>query len=704
MVYAEQCQHPSLASTRSARVRLRAPSYSAPMSAQLNPAQREAIRYLDGPCLVIAGAGSGKTRVITQKIVRLIEAGFASRAIGAITFTNKAAQEMAERLGKMVRLPEAERPLVSTFHSLGVQMLRRDGASLGLKRNFSILDSDDAANILQTSLGTTDRKVARNAQHRISLWKNALIDPDQAASGAADELEHQVARAYRDYSATLGAYQAVDFDDLIGLPVRLLREHADVAQAWRERLRYLLVDEYQDTNACQYELLKLLVGPRAAFTAVGDDDQSIYGWRGATLENLNRLSIDYPGLKVIKLEQNYRSSANILTAANRLIAGNPKLHDKKLWSEHGPGDPVQVVPCDSDEAEAESVVARLQASKFERRGKLADYAILYRGNHQARIFEQALRKDKIPYLLSGGQSFFERAEIRDLLAYLRLLANDDDDPAFIRAVTTPKRGVGASTLAALGNYAGERHVSMFEAMFEAGVQQRIAPRQLEPLREFGAFVNRIAGRAAKEPAAPVLDDLLAAIDYRSHLFASADDKVAATRWQNVVDFVDWMKKRADEDGSTLVQLAQAVSLLSQLDRKDSDLDAVRLTTIHASKGLEFPHVFIVGCEEGLLPHHGGLARAEAEDEEDAAGSPAAGREAARIEEERRLMYVAVTRAQRSLTMSWCRERRRGREKYPQLPSRFLVEMQLDAQPKAGATVSADAAKAKLAGLRAMLAR
>ncbi len=675
------------------------------MSAQLNPAQREAIRYLDGPCLVIAGAGSGKTRVITQKIAHLIASGFNPQAIGAITFTNKAAQEMAERLGRMVKLPEAQRPLVSTFHSLGVQMLRRDGQSLGLKRNFSILDSDDAANILQQALGTTDRKVARAAQHRISLWKNALVDPDQAAAEAKDSLEHGIARAYRDYAATLAAYQSVDFDDLIGLPVRLLREHADVAQAWREKLRYLLVDEYQDTNACQYELLKLLVGPRAAFTAVGDDDQSIYGWRGATLENLSRLSTDYPGLKVVKLEQNYRSSVSILTAANRLIAHNPKLHEKKLWSEHGIGDPVQVVPCEHDEAEAESVAMRLQAHRFERRTKYSDYAILYRGNHQARVFEQVLRKEKIPYVLSGGQSFFERAEIRDLMAWLRLLANDDDDPAFIRAVTTPKRGVGTTTLQALGTYAGERHVSMFAALFETGAEQRIAPRQLEPLREFGNFVNRIGWRAAREPAAQVLDDLLNAIDYRSHLFATADDKVAATRWQNVSDFVDWLKKRAEDDGATLLQLAQTVSLLSQLDRKDGEADAVRLTTIHASKGLEFPHVFVVGCEEGLLPHHGGAAAAasDAADDEASDGKAATvDAAAARIEEERRLMYVAVTRAQRSLTLTWCRERKRGREKYAQLPSRFLAEMQLDARPKAAATVGAEAARAKLAGLREML--
>jgi len=683
------------------------------MSAPLNPAQREAIRYLDGPCLVIAGAGSGKTRVITQKIVHLVDAGFRPDAIAAITFTNKAAQEMAERLGKALRLPEGQRPLVSTFHSLGVQMLRRDGAALGLKRNFSILDSDDAGGIVQQAIGAVDRKTVRAAQHRISLWKNALVEPDEAAASAKDANEHAVARAYRDYAATLAAYQAVDFDDLIRLPVQLLRERPDVAQAWREKLRYLLVDEYQDTNACQYELLKLLAGPRAAFTAVGDDDQSIYGWRGATLENLNRLSTDFPSLKVVKLEQNYRSSVNILRAANRLIDHNPKLHAKQLWSELGAGDPVQVVPCHDDEAEAESVVMRLQAHRFERRAKFSDYAILYRGNHQARVFEQALRKERIPYVLSGGQSFFDRAEIRDLLAYLRLLANDDDDPAFIRAVTTPKRGVGPASLQALGAYAGERGVSMFEALFETGFESRIAARQLEPLREFGAFVNRMGWRAAREPAAQVLEDLLRAIDYEAHLHATSDEKVAAGRWRNVCDFVDWMKKRAEDDDATLLQLAQTIALLSQLDRRDSDVDAVRLTTIHAAKGLEFPHVFVVGCEEGLLPHRGDATTAVDGDEAPEAGGAADARgrdlshddpDARRIEEERRLMYVAVTRAQRSLTLTWCRQRRRGRELLARLPSRFLAEMQLEASPSVSRTVSQAQGRARLAGLKALLER
>jgi ATP-dependent DNA helicase Rep len=679
------------------------------VSTPLNPAQREAIRYLDGPCLVIAGAGSGKTRVITHKIAHLIDSGMKGSAIAAITFTNKAAQEMQERLSTLVKLPERERPLVSTFHSLGVQIVRSEARSLGLKPSFSILDSDDSMGILQQALVTTDRKLLRAAQARVSLWKNAMIEPDAALSGAADAAEHTVALAYRDYAATLSAYQAVDFDDLIRLPVQLLRDNPAAAQRWRERLRYLLVDEYQDTNACQYELLRLLAGPRRAFTAVGDDDQSIYGWRGATLENLERLGTDYPDLRVIKLEQNYRSCVTILQAANRLIAHNPKLHEKTLWSELGTGEPITVVACENDEQEAESVVARLSAHKFERRGLFADYAILYRGNYQSRVLEQALRKDKIPYVLSGGTSFFERAEIRDLLSYLRLLANEDDDPAFIRAVTTPKRGIGTATLAALGEYAGQRQVSMFEALFESGFEAKLAGRQRETLREFGAFINRIAARAAREPAAEVLDDLLKAIDYQAYLYDSGDEKQAANRWSNVTDFVDWLKKRADEDGANLIQLAQTVALLSQLDRRDENLDAVRLTTVHAAKGLEFGHVFIVGCEEGLMPHLGGLAIDEPAEGDSAAAKPASAPEhpdevaqRVRIEEERRLMYVAVTRAKRSLTLTWCGLRKRGRDALKREPSRFLAEMQLEAAPLARKTGQGDA-RERLSQLRALLA-
>ena len=659
------------------------------MADTLNPAQHEAVRYLDGPCLVIAGAGSGKTRVITQKIQHLIEGGATSRAIAAITFTNKAAQEMAERLHRMVRLPERERPLVSTFHALGVRMLREDGAAIGLKKSFSILDADDAGSIVVQLMGTTDRKAARIVQGHISLWKNAGLDPEQAGAAARSGDEHASARTYRDYAATLAGYQAVDFDDLIGLPLKMLREHPEVAGRWQNRLRYLLVDEYQDTNATQYELLKCLVGPRAAFTAVGDDDQSIYGWRGATLENLRRLSTDFPRLRVIKLEQNYRSSRSILAVANRLIANNPKLHEKTLWSELGVGDPVRVLPMDDDEAEAESIAMRLQSQRFERRGKFGDYAVLYRSNQQARAIEQALRREKIPYVLSGGQSWFERAEIRDVIAWLRLLANEDDDPAFIRAITTPKRGVGPQTLQALGGYAGERHVSMFAALFETGVESRLAARQLEPLRTFGAFVNRIGARAKREPAGALLEEILKAIGYHAHLVETFDERQATQKWQNVTDFVAWIAKRGEEDGKTLLDLAQTIALLSRLDGEDGDTDAVRLTTVHASKGLEFPHVFVVGCEEGLMPH-----THDAEDEDDDGPQ--------RVEEERRLMYVAVTRAQRSLTITWCRQRRRAKAMVQRLPSRFIAEMGLEAEGGASAVVEAGVAKQRLASLKDLL--
>ena len=663
------------------------------MSDTLNPAQQEAVTYLDGPCLVIAGAGSGKTRVITRKIAHLIAGGVNPRAIAAITFTNKAAQEMAERLKHQVKLPEGNRPVVCTFHSLGVQMLREDGAALGLKKSFSILDSDDVASILAQLTGATDRKTVRATQGVISLWKNAGIDPDHAGAAARDNDEHAAARVYRDYCATLTGYQAVDFDDLIGLPLAMLRAHPEVADRWQNRLRYLLVDEYQDTNATQYELLKRLAGPRAAFTAVGDDDQSIYGWRGATLENLKRLSTDYPKLRVIKLEQNYRSSRNILAAANHLIAHNPKLHDKRLWSELGVGDPVRVVAMDDDEVEAESIAMRLQAHRFERRGKFSDYAVLYRGNHQARIIEQALRKERIPYVLSGGQSWFERAEIRDVIAWLRLLANDDDDPAFIRAITTPRRGVGPQTLQALGTYAGERQVSLFAALFETGVESRLAARQLEPLREFGEFVNRIGWRAKKDPPGELLEEILRAVGYHEYLLSTMEEKQASQRWQSVTDFVAWIAKRGEEDNKTLLDLAQTIALLSRLDGNEADHDAVRLTTVHAAKGLEFAHVFVVGCEEGLMPHSGDQKGEAPETEEDGPQ---------RVEEERRLMYVAVTRAQRTLTISWCRQRKRAKNVVSRLPSRFIAEMKLDAEGGAAAVVSADSAKQRLAALKGLL--
>ncbi|MDP2851830.1 MAG: 3'-5' exonuclease, partial [Gallionella sp.] len=470
-------------------------------------------------------------------------------------------------------------------------------------------------------------------------------------------------KLYADYERTLRAYQAVDFDDLIRLPVRLLAEHDDVAQRWRSRLWHLLVDEYQDTNRGQYRLLQLLTQGRDSFTAVGDDDQSIYAWRGADSENLRLLRDDYPNLKVVKLEQNYRSTARILKAANTLIANNPKLFEKKLWSEHGQGDAIHIQTCRDGDHEAEWVGSRLSAHRFERRTKFSDYAILYRGNHQARVIEQQLRAQRIPYVISGGQSFFDRAEIKDITCYLRLLANPDDDPAFIRAVTTPKRGIGGTTLEALASAAGRRHQSRFASIFAPGLDAELNAKQRTALREFGDFIKRIEGRAAKESAGQVLNDLIKAIGYESWLFESLEVREAESKWANVRDFVEWLGRKGEEEGKTLLELAQSVALLSMLDKNDEEQDAVQLATLHAAKGLEFRHVFLVGVEEGLLPHRDSL-------------------EAAKMEEERRLMYVGITRAQASLTVTWCERRKQGRESMPREPSRFIAEMGEAAQKAA----------------------
>jgi ATP-dependent DNA helicase Rep len=625
--------------------------------ARFNAPQREAVRYLDGPCLVLAGAGSGKTRVITHKIAYLLnDCGFKASQVAAITFTNKAAREMQERVAHLLggRVPAGL--TVSTFHALGVKIVREEAKALGLKPRFSILDAADGLAIVTDCAANAEKDVARQLQWHISSWKNALITPDEAIVLADNELSRAAAQTYREYERTLRAYQAVDFDDLIALPVRLFETQPDVRERWQNRLRYLLIDEYQDTNRAQYELLKRLVGTRAAFTAVGDDDQGIYAWRGADVENLQRLKQDFPSLELIKLEQNYRSSGHILTVANTLIAHNEKLFEKALWCEHGPGDPVAVQACKDPEHEAQWVAMRIATHRFERKTAFRDYAVLYRGNHQARLLEQALRDHHVPYVLSGGQSFFEKAEIRDLLAYLRLLVNEDEDLAFIRALTTPKRGVGPTTLEALGQYAGLRHLSLFAAALEEGCAQHLPPQGLEAVRTFAHFITRFQYRATREPAARLLDELLKAIAYEAWLFDHAPLKEAETKWKNVCDFVAWLGRKGEEEGKNLIELTQTVTLISMLDKEDPAFDGVLLATLHASKGLEFAHVFLIGLEEGVLPHQASI------DEE-------------KVDEERRLTYVGITRARKSLTLTYPRRRKQAGGQWRDVePSRFLDEM------------------------------
>jgi ATP-dependent DNA helicase Rep len=639
----------------------------------------------------VAGAGSGKTRVITHKIARLLQAGYEPKQIAAITFTNKAAAEMRERAKALVGPKAAKDLVVSTFHSLGVRILRTDGARLGLKEQFSILDSDDVLGVLKDAGGSTDNATARRWQWTISLWKNQGLNSDQALAAAKDAEEQQIARVMRLYEERLSAYQAVDFDDLISLPLKLLTTDADARAKWQDTLRYVLVDEYQDTNAVQYELLKALVdhphpARRGLFTAVGDDDQSIYGWRGATIENLKRLPQDWPNLKVVPLEQNYRSTGHILRAANNVIAGNPKLFEKKLWSEYGDGEPVRVVECDGEEHEAERAVARIQALRAQGGAitgtagangvKFSDFAILYRANHQARVFEQALRRAQIPYKVSGGQSFFDRAEIKDLCAWLRLLVNQDDDPAFLRAVTTPKRGIGHQTLGALGEFAAKAKVSLFEALFANSLGSVLKGRAIDALHEFGRYVNDLEHRARHteggEAAKALLLEWLKDINYEQHLYDGEDsEKLAASRWSNVLDFVDWVAKRCGgeitQEGGTfetekqsVLQVAQTISVIISLAERGDEQDVVTLSTLHASKGLEWPHVILAGVNEGLLPF-------KTDDDE---MTPQ------RLEEERRLMYVGITRARTTLVVSTLRRRKKGRDTVQGIPSRFIQEMKL----------------------------
>lgn len=689
---------------------------SSTLTVGLNPAQQEAVLHLSGPCLVLAGAGSGKTRVITHKIARLIEAGLAADRIAAITFTNKAAAEMRERARHLVG-KAAQKVVICTFHALGVRLLRQDGAVLGLKEKFSILDTDDITGILKDCAGgTTDANTARQWQWTISGWKNAGLDADQALAQAVTEDERATAVLMARYQERLSAYQAVDFDDLISLPLKLLQNHADVRERWQQQMGHVLVDEYQDTNATQYELLKLLVGERARFTAVGDDDQSIYGWRGATLENLKKLPVDFPALKVIKLEQNYRSTSAILRAANNVIGPNPKLYPKKLWSDLGEGEPVRVIAADNEEHEAERVAARIQGIRAgsgplsSPHKEFRDFCVLYRANHQAKVFEQALRKAQIPYKVSGGTSFFDRAEIRDLCAWLRLLVNNNDDPAFLRAITTPKRGVGHQTLAALGEFAGKYKLSLFEALFSHSLPAALPARAVGSLHEFGRQVNELEHRArhttGADNARTFLTEWLKDLHYEKHLYDSEDsDKVAASRWNNVVDFCDWMAARCggvaetsggvrtETERKSLLEVAQTIALLSTIsDRGEQEDNVVTLSTLHASKGLEWPHVMLVGVNEGLLPFK--LDELENDD----GGETAALQLAQRLEEERRLMYVGITRARNSLVVSWLKRRKKGREFINGKASRFITEMALDQ------ATSREDPREKLRALRAEFAQ
>jgi ATP-dependent DNA helicase Rep len=666
-----------------------------PGPADLNPAQRAAVQYIDGPLLVLAGAGSGKTRVITRKIAYLIgAAGIAPRHIVAVTFTNKAAREMKARVGALSGGVRTTGLTITTFHSLGLELLRREREAAGLKAGFSLLDEQDSEALLREILrhGDDDPATA-DARARISQWKNDLVAPPQALSHATDEREARHARLYGDYARALRAYNAVDFDDLILRPVELLRDDAGLRERWQNRVHHLLVDEYQDTNGAQYELVRLLVGVRGALTVVGDDDQSIYAWRGARPENLARLREDFPHLRIIKLEQNYRSSTRILRAANALIANNPHVFEKKLWSELGPGEPIRVVQCRDEDHEAERVVAEILQRRYAKNEGFGDCAVLYRGNHQARLFEKALRAHDIPYFLSGGQSFFARTEVKDVMAYLRLLANPDDDAAFLRIVNVPRREIGPHTVERLGAYAGSRGVGLLAACDELGLSSVLSGRPLDRLREFARWIAQHVRIADREGTVEAVRSLLRDIDYDDWLREqSGSPKTADRRAENVEELIDWVGRlQGDDRDASLAEIVQRLTLQDVLDRQEDETggDRVHLMTLHSAKGLEFPNVYLAGVEEELLPHRSSI-------------------EADTIEEERRLAYVGITRAQRTLMLTFAAKRRRFGEQVSCEPSRFLAELPADDLQWEGRDAAGDReaqrqrGRESLAGLRAML--
>lgn len=669
---------------------------------KLNEAQQAAVTYVSGPCLVLAGAGSGKTRVITNKIAYLVrECDLPARYIAAVTFTNKAAREMKERVAQTLGKPEARGLKVSTFHTMGLNIIKKHVKELGLKPGFSLFDDKDSLALLKDLTEDTldgDKEQLSILQSCISNWKNDLILPEALQKRAVSQGEKEFAQAYQHYQNHLRAYNALDFDDLILLPTLLLKSNEAVRLTWQNKIRYLLVDEYQDTNTSQYELVKLLVGERARFTVVGDDDQSIYSWRGAKPQNLHLLQQDFPRLKVIKLQQNYRSSGRILHCANILIQNNPHLFDKTLFSELHYGEPLRVIEAKNEEHEAERVVAELLAHKFMNRTQFKDYAILYRGNHQSRLLEKVLMSNRIPYRISGGMSFFGRTEVKDIMAYLRLLVNQDDDNALLRVINTPHRGIGRATLEKLGNLANLQKHSLFAAACSGALSSVLSGKAYAAVNGFARWLVGLSDNAQRGDTTAVLRDMIKSMGYEEWLYEhSPSPKAAEMAMANVSTLFGWvndMLNGSDLDPPmTLNEVVNRLILRDMMERGEDDAtsDQVQLMTLHASKGLEFPIVFLVGMEEGLLPHQSSI------DEDN-------------IEEERRLAYVGITRAQRELFFSLAKERRQFGEVINPEPSRFLFELPPDdviwesKKPKASAEERQKKGQASIANLRDMLGK
>lgn len=639
----------------------------------LNPQQTAAVQYIDGPLLVLAGAGSGKTRVITQKIVYLIEkCAYSPKNIVAVTFTNKAAQEMRTRIAQAIPAEKRRGLKIATFHTLGLQIIKRDLMRAHLRAGFSIFDSEDSLQLLKGFLPAAraqDKGYLTQIQGQISKWKNDLLGPEDlkikglTTDDSMNPIFEEATALYIRYQQSLRAYNAVDFDDLILIPANLLTHYPDIKEFWQNKIRHLLIDEYQDSNTSQYVLVTLLTGVRAQFTVVGDDDQSIYAWRGARPEHLVQLKEDYPLLKIVKLEQNYRSSTRILQAANRLIAYNPHVFEKKLWSNLGPGEMIRVLSCKNEQDEAEQVIADLRSHKIRFGKKYSDYAILYRGNHQSRLFEKILRHHGIAYKLSGGQSWFARAEIKDIFAYLKILCNELDDASFLRAINTPKRGIGEQSLETLGKYAASQKKGLYQCASHMALRELITEKPRQALESFQQWMEGLKQKLPLMPPIEILKEMVEDCAYEAHIYEQHESPLKAQKcMDNVWELIDWIGRLLEKKpGQTLIDVINTLILIDRLEQsEDATHECVQLMTLHASKGLEFPHVYLVGMEEGLLPHRVSI-------------------EGEQIEEERRLAYVGITRAQTSLSFSLAKQRKRQDGLESCLPSRFLDELSTEGE-------------------------
>ncbi|MBX3711661.1 MAG: UvrD-helicase domain-containing protein [Lysobacter sp.] len=654
----------------------------------LNPPQRDAVLHTEGPLLVLAGAGSGKTRVIVEKIAHLIQTNrYPARRIAAITFTNKSAKEMRERVARRIKGGAAEGLTVCTFHALGLRLLQIEHARVGLKRGFSVFDTDDVAAQMKDLLAGAKADVVQATQGLVSRAKNAGLSPEEAIALAQSPRELQAAQLYAKYQQRLNTFNAVDFDDLIRLPVELLERDEECRLGWRERIGYLLVDECQDTNDAQYRLLKALAGEQGHFTCVGDDDQSIYAWRGANPENLSQLGKDYPSLRIVKLEQNYRCSNRVLRAANALIANNPHEHLKTLWSQQADGERIRILECRDSEHEAERIASEIHFLNQSRQAEWGEFCILFRGNHQSRPLEKAMQLLRVPYHLSGGTAFLDRGEVKDALAWLRLIANPDDDAAFLRAVQSPKREVGATTLAKLAELAQHAGMPMARAAESIGLLKQLQPRAANAL---SGFVDIVRGlRAESHRLTPA--ELVKQLNERSGLLASVraqckNEQMFEIRRRNLDELADWFD--GARGGAGPGELAASLALLSHADKGEPG-NQVRLMSLHAAKGLEFRYVFIIGMEDGMLPHEASI-------------------EEGRLDEERRLLYVGITRAKEQLWLSYSREAQRWGTKLRLSPSRFLdelpeAELQRDgADPQADAVRKQERTSAGFAAIKALL--